>query len=95
MFPSKFLPFSRYRVSGHSMEPLFKEGQLVWVKNWAYLFSKPRVEDIVVFKFQGKELVKRVKQVNDGAFEVAGDNSSDSLKTGEIRLDTVVGKVLK
>ena len=78
------------------MQPSLKEGQLVWVNNWSYLFSKPKVGDIVVFRSQNKELVKRITQVKIDSVEVAGDNKTDSLdsrKFGDIPMRAVVGKV--
>lgn len=95
MFLSKLLPFSRYQISGHSMRPLFKEGQVVWVNHWAYLFSKPKVGDIIIFKFQEKEIIKRVSEVMVGKVAVSGDNKSDSLATGLVEFRDIKGKVLQ
>ena len=78
------------------MQPSLKEGQIVWVTNWSYLFSKPKVGDIVVFFFQNRELIKRISQVKLDSVEVVGDNKADSLASnelGNIAIKDIVGKV--
>lgn len=93
----KLIPFSRYKISGHSMEPLYKEGQVVWVNNWSYILSKPKVGDTVVFHWQDKDLLKRVSVVDQDRVEVFGENKTDSLdskKFGDIAVKQIIGKVL-
>ncbi len=78
------------------MEATLKAGEIVWVNNWSYLFSKPKVGDIVVFRFQNKEMVKRITQVKSDSVEVVGDNKVDSLGSqdiGSILIRNIVGKV--
>ena len=78
------------------MEPSLKEGQIVWVNNWSYLLSNPKVGDIVVFRFHNKELVKRITQIKIDSVEVVGDNKADSLDSkdlGSIFLKDIIGKV--
>lgn len=79
------------------MEPLYKEGEVVWVFNWAYLFSNPKVDDVVVFQMESKYLVKRVAQVSKKRINVVGDNEKDSLdsrKFGFINQAQIIGRVL-
>lgn len=93
----KLIPFSRYQISGHSMEPTLKTGQIVWVNNWAYFFNKVKTADVVVFKKDGQELVKRVIKVDKDEIFVTGDNKTDSLDSnnfGAVSQSLIVGKVL-
>ena len=57
-------PFSIYKVEGHSMEPALKAGDRVLVLTWAYLFSKHKKGDVIVFKdashTNDKYFIKRI-----------------------------------
>lgn len=91
------IPFSRYKIVGHSMEPTFHEGEIVWVYTWAYIFNEPKVGDVVIFRLEKQSLVKRVAGVKDNKVILFGDNSRDSFDSkefGEVVLSQVVGKVL-
>lgn len=79
------------------MLPTLKPGQDVLVFNWAYIFSKPKKGDIVVFKFNGREMVKRVQMYHGRGIFVTGDNrkySTDSRKFGLIDRLGIIGKVI-
>lgn len=92
----KFIPFSRYKIVGHSMEPAFQEGEVVWVNNWAYLFKKPKIGDVVILSFGSKKIIKRIVDVRKSGVYVSGDNQVDSLDSrtlGEIKLNRLIGKV--
>ena len=56
---------SLFRVSGHSMLPTFKPGQILLVSSIPYLFQKPKIGDVVVIKDprSGKLLLKRIAKV--------------------------------
>ena len=43
------LLLSKFKISGHSMEPTFKNGDKILATNIFYLFKSPKVNDIVVF----------------------------------------------
>lgn len=93
----KLIPFSRYKIVGHSMEPTFQEGEVVWIYNWFYLFNKPKTGDIVVVRVADKDLLKRISKVDVAGVTVSGDNQADSLdsrRLGEIKFSQLVGKVL-
>ena len=91
-------PISRFVVYGNSMTPRLRAGQNVLSFNWAYLLGgKPKVGDILVVKFNGKEMIKRVQEVRGDEVFIEGDNeheSTDSRHFGPISLDQVVGKVI-
>ncbi len=76
------------------MYPSLKNGQDVLSVNW---FVNPKVGDIVVIKYQGQELVKRIKKVEGKQVFVEGDNiqeSTDSRHFGPINKNQILGKVI-
>lgn len=82
------------------MLPKFKPGDSIISFNWAYLFSKPKVGEVVVLKKSGKDIIKRIQNIHDrNAFEifVIGDNpkeSTDSRSFGWIKKNQIIGKVI-
>ncbi|OGE18712.1 hypothetical protein A3J19_03400 [Candidatus Daviesbacteria bacterium RIFCSPLOWO2_02_FULL_41_8] len=99
------IPITRYKVYGNSMLSTLKPGQDVLVFTWAYIFSKPKVGDLVVIKNQGKEMVKRIQKCDGRQFFVMGDNkqvcrccgkkeSTDSRSFGPVDISEIIGKVI-
>lgn len=89
----------RFVVSGHSMEPTFKPGEALLVSSIPYLFTQPKVGDVVVIKDprDARLLLKRIKKIEKGKFFVSGDNhraSTDSKTFGAIPDKSILGKVL-
>lgn len=87
-------PISRYTIYGNSMLPILKPGQDVLIMHW---FIKVRVGDLIIFKKDGKEMIKRVQKVLDREVIVQGDNqkeSTDSRHFGPINKDQIIGKVI-
>ena len=80
----------KFKVSGHSMEPYLKEGDQVL----AFKFSEIKKGDIVVFRYESKTLIKRVKDIKKEKYFFEGDNKRDSLKIGEISKGDIIGKVI-
>lgn len=79
------------------MEPTLKSGDIVWVNNWAYVFKKPRIGDIVVFKKSDKELIKRITTISGSGVFLSGDNKTDSYDSrnfGKISNTMILGKVI-
>lgn len=91
------LLISKFKISGHSMEPKLKNGSIVLVSSIFYLLRKPKVNDVIAFKnFDGKILIKRIKNIEKGNFFMEGDNKKDSLDSksfGAISKDMILGKV--
>ena len=74
-----------------------KPGQGVLCFNWAYIFSKPKIRDIVVIRYQGKEMIKRIQKYDGRQVFVTGDNkeeSTDSKRFGPIGKSEIIGKVV-
>ncbi len=87
---------AKIRVIGHSMEPTLKQNQIVVVSSIPYLFRKPKVGDIVVFKRQ-KYIIKRITAIRKEQVFVIGDNkkdSRDSRSFGWINKNSILGKVI-
>ena len=88
-----------FRISGHSMLPMFKPGQILLVSSIPFLFRKPRVGDVVVVKDPQSEkpLLKRITKVEGEKYFVAGDNpddSRDSREFGLVSKDNLLGKLI-
>lgn len=89
-----FFPLQRFTVFGDSMLPTLKRGQDVLVLCW---FFKLKIGDLVAFKKNNKEMIKRVQKVLDREVIVQGDNqkiSTDSRKFGPIKKEQIIGKVI-
>jgi len=82
-----------YRVSGNSMEPKFHDGQWLVINK----MGRPKIGDVVVFKYQNTELLKRIIRPVDNGFWVEGDNkdfSTDSREFGPVPKIAIVGKAM-
>ncbi|MEK7516936.1 MAG: S26 family signal peptidase [Patescibacteria group bacterium] len=89
--------FSRFVIHGHSMEPTIKNGQTVLVSSIPYLFSKPKIGDIVAFGKEGRVFIKRIARIENGKYFMRGDNSRDSIDSrqiGWIGKKEIVGRVI-
>jgi signal peptidase I len=91
----------RFIVKGHSMEPLFKEGDRIVINTFAYLFSKPKLDDVVAFQTEsqrGTILLKKIdRYLGDGEYFVVGVNRNDSRDSryfGAIKEGQILGKYL-
>lgn len=86
------------RVSGHSMQPTFSQNDQLLVSGISYWFLKPKIGDIIVFNMSKKFHIKRIIDVKNNTFFVAGDNPKDSLDSrqfGWIERSAILGKVIK
>lgn len=88
---------ARFKVKGHSMEPFLLDNQIVLTSPIPFIFSKPKVGDVVVFKVGDGIYIKRVKEIRNQKFFLIGDNKEDSLdsrKIGWIERKDIIGKVI-
>lgn len=85
---------SRFKIAGHSMEPLLKPGQEILVSSLPYLLFRPKAGEIIAFKEGNKFVVKRIKKAENGKFLVEGDNKKDSKDYGWINKKSIIGKVI-
>jgi signal peptidase I len=98
---SSILLLKRFIVKGHSMEPLFKEGDRIIINISAYLFSKPKPDDVVAFQTEsqrGTILLKKIhKRLPNSQYFLVGVNKTDSLDSyqfGAIKQGQILGKYL-
>lgn len=91
---------SIFKVSGHSMQPSFKEGQKLIVSSIPYFLREPKVGDVIIIRdpSDGRLLLKRINEVRlRKQYLVAGDNpgdSRDSRTFGAIERKNILGKVI-
>jgi len=90
-----------YRVTGESMLPGLKPGELVFVDFNAYRQAQPQAGQVVVLYHPNRpdlKIIKRVTQVLDGGrYFVSGDNpaaSTDSRSFGPVRASAIIGRVV-
>lgn len=83
------------------MEPTIKQGQSVLVSAIPYLFSRPKIDDVVAFKKKRKVFIKRITKIDPSAdgekYFVKGDNENDSMDSrqfGWIERKEIIGKVI-
>ena len=80
------------------MLPSFKEGDIVFFKNYMGDKSELKTGKVVIFNhpLKNKSLIKRINLVNQNNIEVIGDNiefSEDSKKFGLINNEKIIGIV--
>ena len=81
------------RVKGDSMNPNYRDGQVVLV---SYL-GRYSVGDVVVALMDGREVIKRISKMSRGKFYLVGDNlhnSTDSRTHGWIMETHLMGRVV-
>ena len=85
-------------VSGQSMLPSLKEGDIVFFKIYKEGKSEPKPGEIVIFNHPLKNIIciKRISIVNQNNIGVLGDNiefSEDSNKFGLLNSEKIIGIV--
>lgn len=78
------------------MEPIIHGKDIVLVVDKSLV--RLCIGDIVLFKKNNTQMVKRIKERKMNEFRVEGDNSSqstDSRSFGPIRKDEIIGRVVK
>jgi signal peptidase I len=78
------------RVSGPSMEPTLRDGDIIFAKK--ILKEKIKPSDVVVARYQNRDIIKRVLDIKDETISLIGDNpdfSNDSRNYGYISLKCV------
>ena len=62
-FVMRAFVFRVAQVTGNSMEPTLSHGDMVVLNRFSYIFSSPRVGDIVAFPFQGQPNQHYIKRI--------------------------------
>ncbi len=100
-----FLGLGMVRVSGESMAPTFRDGDLLFVRWFSKVEKELRLTTVVVIEREvmpGVFFIKRIQKSHGGAYWVEGDNRhpeiesrvNDSRSWGYIAANEVRGKVL-
>lgn len=84
----------RFKVSGHSMLPTLKPNQEIIVSSLPYIFSSPKAKDLIAFKHDNKNIIKRINSIKEKKYLVKGDNENDSKEYGWISKKDIIGKVI-
>ena len=83
------------------MQPAIKDGQIVLLNCWAYLFRAPAIDDIAIFRNpRNKEqlICKRVCEIQNDRYLLRGDNRRDSMDSrdfGPVSYESIIGKVIQ
>lgn len=88
------LPIMVREVRDHSMVPSLPPKTTIWGLKW---FMTVEPGDVIIFKHQGREKIKRVHKVKDDELYVLGDfseESTDSRDYGWIPLNDVLARVV-
>lgn len=88
---------ARFLIVGHSMESALLDGRSILVSSVPFLFSKPKVGDVIAFKKNKKIFIKRIAKKNHEKYLIKGDNEKDSIdsrKLGWIDKKEIIGKVI-
>jgi signal peptidase I len=84
----------KFKIVGHSMQPLLNPGQEIIVSKIPYFFGKPKKGDLVAFKEENRIIIKRIQKTHDRRFFVLGDNKKDSKEFGWVDSRRILGKVI-
>ena len=79
------------------MEPFLLNNQTVLASSVPSIFLKPKVGDVVVFKYKSKTYIKRIRKVKNSKYFLIGDNKKDSLdsnRIGWIERKDIIGKMI-
>lgn len=82
------------KTSGHSMEPKLKNGSFFLSSELPYLFNKPKLGDIIVFKNDNKNIVKKIIKIDNDKYFTEGINLSDTSKFNTISRKEILGKLI-
>lgn len=98
LFISVLIPIRKYRISGMSMYPVLKDGDVMLVLR-CFFNKKFRIGDVVACRDprDGRVIVKRVTEIRDNMYFVIGDNedeSTDSRVFGMIEERAIMGKMI-
>lgn len=89
-------PLRRFTVTGDSMLPTYRPGEIVLINTWA----RPRIDDVVIARDPRdamRRILKRVTGIRDTEITLAGDNpnaSTDSRTFGSITRNDILGRVV-
>lgn len=86
--------YKRVQIKGHSMWPLFSDGEVVIIKKNEY-----KIGDVIIFDHPFKKmlLVKQIEAIENGMYKVTSIQKiegEDSSSFGAIKEKEIIGKVI-
>ncbi len=95
----KLSPIFKYQISGNSMIPILKHGQVVLVNRLSYFLTEPKIGDLVALidPRDKKVLIKRLARIKNYQYFVLGENkkqSTDSRAFGWLKKKDIIGKII-
>lgn len=85
---------SLLKAKGHSMEPKINNGSFFLASSLPFVFRKPRIGDIVIFKSGDRIIVKKISKIESNKYIIKGENEMDSFKFKPIKRNEILGKVV-
>jgi len=88
---------AKFKIKGHSMEPFLGNDRSVLASSLPFIFSEPKIDDVVVFRRKNKFFIKRITKKKGEKYYLQGDNPHDSLDSrslGWVKRKDIVGKVI-
>ena len=84
----------KFIISGNSMEPDYKEGD--HVVTFSYMFSQPKKGDIIVFRKNNLNFIKKIEKDINGQYFVSSINEigSNSNSLGFVDKQDIMGRVI-
>lgn len=83
-----------FKASGHSMEPIIKNESFFIASSIPLKISKLKKGDVILFKNENKNIVKKVSEIENDKIFVEGENKFDSKKFDPINKNEIVGKII-
>ena len=85
--------FTFFKVSGYSLYPLLKEGEVVFCTK-VFSFTNIKVDEIVLFKYNSEYMIKKVTSISSDGYFVKGEtpDSIDSRNFGELQKEDLLYK---
>ncbi|HEY6736988.1 MAG TPA: S24 family peptidase [Candidatus Saccharimonadia bacterium] len=72
-----------YRVSGHSMQPTYRSGDVVLGWRW-FRAAQLRPSQVLVATQAGRPVIKRLAAITAAGLILTGDNPADSLDSRQL-----------
>ncbi len=76
------------------MEPEILEGSFFIASIIPFWFAPPKIGDTILFDSNGKTIVKKIINFDDGKYFVEGENKLDDKKFPPIERSEILGKVV-
>ena len=76
------------------MSPKIENGSFFIASSLPFILRKPKIGDIVLFKINDKNIVKRIIKIESNKYIIEGENKLDSKKFGPLAREDILGKLI-